>query len=78
MELDVVEKSGSWFSYNGERIGQGRESTRLFLKSNPEICAEIDAKIREKMKDVKMFDIAEEDGLALGDDVTEETTAEEA
>ena len=60
VELDVIEKSGSWFSYNGERIGQGRESARLFLKNNPEICSEIETKIRENMKDVKMFDIPEE------------------
>ena len=67
VELDVIEKSGSWFSYNGERIGQGRESTRLFLKSNPTICAEIEAKIREKMKDVKMFDISEDEALTADD-----------
>ena len=67
VELDVIEKSGSWFSYNGERIGQGRESARLFLKSNPEICSEIETKIREKMKDVKMFDISEDEALAADD-----------
>lgn len=67
VELDVIEKSGSWFSYNGERIGQGRESARLFLKSNPTICAEIEARIREKMKDVKMFDISEDEALAADD-----------
>lgn len=63
VELDVIEKSGSWFSYDGERIGQGREGTRLFLKNNPTICTEIETKIREKMKDVKMFDIAEDEAL---------------
>jgi recombination protein RecA len=43
---EVVEKSGSWYSYNGQRIGQGREKARQFLKENPEICAEIEEAIR--------------------------------
>lgn len=44
----VVEKSGSWFSFNSIRIGQGRENARDFLKSNPEIAAEIEALVRKK------------------------------
>ena len=43
----VVEKSGSWFSYNGERIGQGRENAKTFLKQNPDVAATIEAAIRE-------------------------------
>jgi recombination protein RecA len=43
----VVEKSGSWFSYNGERIGQGRENAKSFLKQNPDVAATIEAAIRE-------------------------------
>lgn len=46
VNTDVVEKSGAWFSYKGQRIGQGRDNTRLFLKANPAIRDEIDAKIR--------------------------------
>ena len=46
VDQDIVEKSGSWFSYNGERIGQGRENSKAFLKDNPEIFAEIDSKVR--------------------------------
>jgi recombination protein RecA len=38
VEEDIVEKSGSWYSYDGERIGQGRENARRFLKENPEVC----------------------------------------
>lgn len=45
--LDIVEKSGSWFSYNGVRIGQGKDNARAYLKSNPEIAAEIADRIRE-------------------------------
>jgi recombination protein RecA len=46
-ELDIVQKSGSWYSYNDERIGQGRENAKQFLKENPEIRLEIQNKIRD-------------------------------
>ena len=48
VEFDIIEKSGSWFSYNGEKVAQGREKMKDYLTSHPEIMAEIDAKIREK------------------------------
>ena len=44
---NIVEKSGSWFSYDGQRIGQGRENSKTFLKENPEIAADIEKKIRQ-------------------------------
>ena len=44
---DLVEKSGAWYSYNGERIGQGKEKVRTFLKDNPDIKKDIDTKLRE-------------------------------
>ncbi|MEN8142303.1 MAG: recombinase RecA [Thermodesulfobacteriota bacterium] len=46
VEQEIIEKSGAWFSYNGERIGQGRENAKGFLRDNPEIFAEIDKKVR--------------------------------
>lgn len=46
-ELDIVEKSGSWYSYNGERLGQGRENAKLFLRENKELAKEISQKIRD-------------------------------
>ncbi len=46
----LVEKAGSWYSYNGEKIGQGKDNSRDFLKANPAIANEIDAKIRANMK----------------------------
>lgn len=46
---DILDKSGAWYSYNGERIGQGKDNVRNFLKENPDIAAEIEAKIREKL-----------------------------
>jgi recombination protein RecA len=46
---NLVDKSGAWYSYNGERIGQGRDNVREFLKQNPEMSAEIDKALREKL-----------------------------
>lgn len=46
-EMELIEKSGSWFSYNGEKIGQGREKVKDYLKNHEDICNEIEAKIRE-------------------------------
>ena len=47
VNLDIIEKSGSWFSYNGERIGQGRENVKKYLIDNPDILEEVEAKVRE-------------------------------
>ncbi|MBR2094579.1 MAG: recombinase RecA, partial [Fibrobacter sp.] len=76
-ELDIIQKSGSWFSYNNERIGQGRENTRLFLKDNVELCNEIETKIRESMKDVELFKLGENDAVDLGDDGEGESMQDE-
>lgn len=46
VKYDIVEKSGAWYSYNGAKIGQGKDNVRVWLKENPEIANEIDAKIR--------------------------------
>ena len=51
VNLDIVEKSGSWFSYNGERIGQGRENVKNYLRENPEMMKEIEEKIRSKFSE---------------------------
>ena len=51
VNLDIVEKSGSWFSYNGERIGQGRENVKKYMKEHPEMMAEIEEKIRAKFSE---------------------------
>ena len=47
-KIDVVEKSGSWYSFNGNRIGQGRENAKKFLLDNKEIADEIEGMIRKK------------------------------
>jgi recombination protein RecA len=46
---NIVEKSGSWFSYKGERIGQGRENAKTFLKENKDIAAKIEAEVRKSL-----------------------------
>ena len=51
VNLDIIEKSGSWFGYNGERIGQGRENVKKYLVDNPEVMKEIEKKIREKFNE---------------------------
>jgi recombination protein RecA len=47
VKAGVVEKSGSWFSYDSQRVGQGRENAKVFLKGNPDIAARIEAAIRQ-------------------------------
>ena len=49
VEGRIVEKSGTWFSYNGERLGQGREKVKLFLKQNREIFDALDARVRQEL-----------------------------
>ncbi len=46
VSIDVVNKSGAWYAYNGSKIGQGRENAKLYLKEHPEICEEISGKVR--------------------------------
>ena len=53
VELGVVQKSGSWFSYNGDKLGQGRESVKTLLIDNPAMAEELEAKIRAKIKENK-------------------------
>jgi len=44
---NIVEKSGAWYSYDGERIGQGRDNAKVYLKENPDICAKLEAQVRK-------------------------------
>ena len=52
-DMDILEKSGSWYSYGGSRLGQGKETVKDILKQNPPLCAEIEAKIRAKIREDK-------------------------
>ena len=50
VNLDIIEKSGSWFSYDGNRIGQGRENVKKYLKENPQILEEVEKKVRDNFE----------------------------
>lgn len=73
-ECNVVNKSGAWYSYNGERIGQGRENVKVYLKDHPEICEEIEKQVR-----IQYHLLPEEEGTtqAAGKAATPETETEE-
>jgi len=53
VELGIVQKSGSWFSYNSDKLGQGREAVKQLLTDNPELANELETKIREKIKEMQ-------------------------
>ncbi len=57
VELEIIQKSGSWFSYNGNKLGQGRDSVKTILLDNPELMDEIEGKIREKIKGVDILKV---------------------
>ena len=73
-DCSVVNKSGAWYSYNGEKIGQGRENAKVFLKDNPEICLEIENKVRAYYN---LIQGDEETGAAAGAEETAEGITEE-
>ena len=60
VNLDIVEKAGSWFSYNGERIGQGRENVKKYLRENPKMLEEIEGKVRQDFEKVFEESLGEE------------------
>ena len=66
VNLDIIEKSGSWFSYDGNRIGQGRENVKKYLIENPEILEEVEAKVRENFE--KAFEQSLGEELPANDD----------
>ncbi len=53
VELNIIKKSGSWFSYGDTKIGQGRDAVRQMLKDNPELKEEIEEKVRKALKEQK-------------------------
>jgi recombination protein RecA len=53
VDYGIITKSGSWFSYGDQKLAQGREATKQLLRDNTELCDEIEAKIREALKNVK-------------------------
>ena len=49
VSLDIIQKSGAWFSYNGERLGQGRDNVRKYMKENPDFCEEVNRAVRDRL-----------------------------
>jgi len=75
-EQDIIQKSGAWFSYNNERLGQGRENAKQYLKDNPEVSDKIEKQIREALLSASLaaantaaFDSAEDDDAEFGEDI---------
>jgi recombination protein RecA len=80
VQAGLIEKAGAWFSYNGDRLGQGRENSKTFLKQNPDVQADIEAKIRANAGLVADTMLTGEDTDSedeWGDNVTELQTSEE-
>jgi recombination protein RecA len=49
VKMDIVDKSGAWFSYGAEKLGQGKENAKITIKENPEMMAEIDKKVKDAL-----------------------------
>lgn len=74
VNLDIIEKAGSWFSYGGDRIGQGRENVKKYLKENPDVLAEVEQKVRENF--AKAFEQSLGEELPSEEDNNEEDVEE--
>ena len=70
VNLNIIEKSGAWFSYNGAKIGQGRENVKRYLKENPKILAEVEQKIRDNYS--KAFEQALDENVPEEEDEKED------
>ena len=68
VELKIIGKAGSWFSYEGERIGQGRENAKEYLAANPQVCSQIEQKIREAAKNAPIMKVGFSDEGASEED----------
>ena len=69
VNLDIIEKAGSWFSYNGERIGQGRENVKKYLKENPKVMEEVEQKVRNDFAKAFEQSLGEETSIDDDDEI---------
>jgi recombination protein RecA len=67
VEEGIIDKSGAWYSYNGDRIGQGKDNVRIFLQENPQISADIEARVRAKFLSGAASAAADDEVLAEAD-----------
>ncbi len=74
VSLNIIKKSGAWFSYNGEKIGQGRDNVRKYMKENPEFTAMIDKQVREQLYDGAKHEVFEVPQSSQTDDNTEQVS----
>ena len=70
VDLEIIDKSGSWFSYNGEKIGQGRENAKRYILEHPKMAEEVEKKVRDN------FSKAFENALVDGEDIEEDDEEE--
>ncbi|MDO5026582.1 MAG: recombinase RecA [Tissierellia bacterium] len=62
VDMKIIDKAGSWYSYDGERLGQGREKIKTYLEENPDVLAEVENKIREQINSTPSQDSQDEEG----------------
>jgi recombination protein RecA len=74
VKLGIIDKAGAWFSYNGDKVGQGRENSKIFLKDNPNVATEIEAKIRDYYKEHEQELVEEVDKVESPAEETETLT----
>lgn len=77
VNLDIVNKAGAWFSYNGEKIGQGRENAKIYLEENPKIMKEIEEKVRENFSQAFEKSLADTEEAETAEDEEENLENEE-
>ena len=53
VKYDIIQKSGSWFSYNGAKLAQGRDATKALLKDNPELCEELETLVKQAISEAE-------------------------
>ncbi len=69
VELGFIKKSGAWFTYEGEQLGQGRENVKVFLSENPQLMAEVDERVRQALAPVVAEETTETDAAVDPDDL---------
>ena len=72
VNLDIIEKAGSWFSYNGEKVGQGRENVKKYLIENPKVMEEVEKKVRDNFAKAFENALGEEEPQNEEDEENEE------
>ena len=68
VNLDIIEKSGSWFSYNGDKIGQGRENAKKYLRDNPKIMEDVEKKIRDNFEEAFEKSLGDNEESSIDED----------